>query len=71
MAVILIFQILGTYWDTLYYNSIVSGILGSFAGVFILGYYLTREQVAAQKQVIADLKSIPHRTTLRNKRGTE
>ena len=44
MAVILIFQILGTYWDTLYYNSIVSGILGSFAGVFILGYYLTREQ---------------------------
>ena len=44
VAVILIFQILGTYWDTLYYNSIVSGILGSFAGVFILGYYLTREQ---------------------------
>ena len=44
VAVILIFQILGTYWDTLYYNSIVSGILGSFAGVFILGYYLTGEQ---------------------------
>ena len=44
VAVILIFQILGTYWDTLYYNSIASGILGSFAGVFILGYYLTREQ---------------------------
>ena len=44
VVVILIFQILGTYWDTLYYNSIASGILGSFAGVFILGYYLTREQ---------------------------
>ena len=41
VVVILIFQILGTYWDTLYYNSIASGILGSFAGVFILGYYLT------------------------------
>ena len=44
VVVILIFQILGTYWDTLYYNSIASRILGSFAGVFILGYYLTREQ---------------------------
>ena len=31
----------------------------------------TKQWIAAQKQVIADLKSIPHRTPLRNKRGTE
>lgn len=43
VLVILVFQIAGTYWDTLYDNSVASGILGSFAGVFILGYYLTKE----------------------------
>ena len=48
VVVILIFQILGTYWDTLYYNSIASGILGSFAGVFYIGI-LSDKRAGAQK----------------------
>lgn len=43
MIVIFTFLILGTYWDVLYYNRIVNGIIESFAGVFILGYFLTKE----------------------------
>ncbi len=43
VLVILAFQIVGTYWDFLYFNRISSGILNSFVGIFILGYFLTKE----------------------------
>ena len=39
--------------------------------LLMLTLAMNEKQVAAQKQVIADLKSIPHRTPLRHKRGTE
>lgn len=48
VVVILIFQILGTYWDTLYYNSIASGILGSFCRCFYIGI-LSDKRAGAQK----------------------
>ena len=43
ILVILAAQILYTYCDPLYFNPVYAGIIGSFAGVFIAGYYLTKD----------------------------
>lgn len=42
MAVILVFQTVVTYSDACYGNPVLTGMLDSFAGVFLLGYFLTR-----------------------------
>ena len=48
VVVILIFQILGTYWDTLYYNSIASGNTRFFCRCFYIGI-LSDKRAGAQK----------------------